>query len=76
MYIFCSYKQPKEKRQNHAEIGQNLNNLLNNLQAKGKFHIAGFSIVNCYYKRWPLLQKKKNFKQFGNNKSSKIGVKL
>lgn len=55
MYIFCSYKQPKEKRQNHAEIGQNLNNLLNNLQAKGKFHIAGFSIViitdGLYYKR-------------------------
>ena len=55
MYIFCSYKQPKEKRQNHAEIGQNLNNLLNNLQAKGKFHIAGFSIVIIkdvlYYKR-------------------------
>ena len=55
MYIFCSYKQPKEKRQNHAEIGQNLNNLLNNLQAKGKFHITGFSIViikdGLYYKR-------------------------
>ena len=55
MYIFCSYKQPKEKRQNHAEIGQNLNNLLNNLQAKGKSHIAGFSIViikdGLYYKR-------------------------